>query len=83
MVSIDHFRQELLAQMDRAATLGRIDILIKLAGAMSLHSKWEVSRRLPMPCRKAIQAKPEGEGNSVLNVVQPLQSLGDDVTKTL
>jgi hypothetical protein len=28
MVSIDHFRQELLAQMDRAATLGRIDILI-------------------------------------------------------
>jgi hypothetical protein len=28
MVSTDHFRQELLAQMDRAATYGRIDILI-------------------------------------------------------
>jgi hypothetical protein len=28
MVSTDHFRQELLAQLDRAATQGRIDILI-------------------------------------------------------
>jgi hypothetical protein len=28
MVSTDHFRQELLAQMGRAATHGRIDILI-------------------------------------------------------
>ena len=28
MVSIDHFRQGLLAQMDRAATGGRIDVLI-------------------------------------------------------
>jgi UDP-N-acetylmuramyl pentapeptide synthase len=28
MVSIDHFRQELLAQMGRAAKQGRIDILI-------------------------------------------------------
>jgi hypothetical protein len=28
MVSIDHFRQELLAQMGRAATDGRIDVLI-------------------------------------------------------
>jgi hypothetical protein len=28
MLSTDHFRQELLAQMDRAATCGRIDILI-------------------------------------------------------
>jgi 5-methylcytosine-specific restriction protein A len=28
MVSIDHFRQGLLTQMDRAATAGRIDILI-------------------------------------------------------
>jgi hypothetical protein len=28
MVSTDHFRQELLAQMDRAATQGHIDILI-------------------------------------------------------
>jgi hypothetical protein len=27
LVSIDHFRQELLAQMSRAATQGRIDIL--------------------------------------------------------
>ena len=28
MVSTDHFRQELLAQLDRAATRGRMDILI-------------------------------------------------------
>jgi hypothetical protein len=28
MVSVDHFRQELLAQMSRAVALGRIDILI-------------------------------------------------------
>lgn len=28
MVSIDHFRQGLLAQMDRATTGGRIDVLI-------------------------------------------------------
>ena len=28
MVSIDHFRHELLAQMSRAATQGRIDILV-------------------------------------------------------
>jgi UDP-N-acetylmuramyl pentapeptide synthase len=28
MVSVDHFRQELQAQMGRAATQGRIDILI-------------------------------------------------------
>jgi hypothetical protein len=28
MVSTDHFRQELLAQLGRAATQGRIDILI-------------------------------------------------------
>jgi hypothetical protein len=28
MVSTDHFRHELLAQLDRAATGGRIDVLI-------------------------------------------------------
>jgi hypothetical protein len=28
MVSTDHFRQGLLAQLDRAATQGRIDVLI-------------------------------------------------------
>ena len=28
MVSVDHFRQELRAQLERAAALGRIDILI-------------------------------------------------------
>jgi UDP-N-acetylmuramyl pentapeptide synthase len=28
LVSVDHFRQELLAQMSRAATQGRIDILV-------------------------------------------------------
>ena len=28
MVSTDHFRQELTAQLDRAATGGRIDVLI-------------------------------------------------------
>jgi hypothetical protein len=31
MVSIDHFRQELLSQIGRASTLGRIDILINSA----------------------------------------------------
>jgi NAD(P)-dependent dehydrogenase (short-subunit alcohol dehydrogenase family) len=31
MVSIDHFRQELLSQMGRASRLGRIDILINSA----------------------------------------------------
>jgi hypothetical protein len=28
MVSTDHFRQELLAQLGRATTIGRIDVLI-------------------------------------------------------
>jgi hypothetical protein len=28
MVSIDHFRHELLAQLDRASSVGRIDVLI-------------------------------------------------------
>jgi hypothetical protein len=31
MVSTDHFRQELLAQLGRAATNGRIDVLINSA----------------------------------------------------
>jgi hypothetical protein len=30
MVSTDHFRHELLAQLGRAATQGRIDVLINL-----------------------------------------------------
>jgi UDP-N-acetylmuramyl pentapeptide synthase len=34
MVSIDHFRQELVAQMGRAAASGRIDLLIN-AGELS------------------------------------------------
>jgi hypothetical protein len=34
MVSIDHFRQELVAQMGRATTSGRIDLLIN-AGELS------------------------------------------------
>jgi hypothetical protein len=29
MVSVDHFRQELLAQMGRASSVGQIDILVK------------------------------------------------------
>jgi hypothetical protein len=31
MVSTDHFRQELLAQLDRAAVQGRIDVIINSA----------------------------------------------------
>jgi hypothetical protein len=43
MVSTDHFRQELLAQLDRAATGGRIDILInsgELCRAVPKGSAW-------------------------------------------
>jgi hypothetical protein len=43
MVSTDHFRQELLAQLDRAATGGRIDVLInsgELCRAVPKGSAW-------------------------------------------
>jgi hypothetical protein len=43
MVSTDHFRQELLAQLDRAATGGRTDILInsgELCRAVPKGSAW-------------------------------------------
>ena len=38
MVSTDHFRQELLAQLGRAATQGRVDILIN-SGEISLATR--------------------------------------------
>jgi hypothetical protein len=41
MVSIDHFRQELLVQLRRAATEGRIDILI---------NSGELCRTIPGNC---------------------------------
>ena len=41
MVSIDHFRQELLVQLRRAATEGRIDILI---------NSGELCRTIPGSC---------------------------------
>jgi hypothetical protein len=41
MVSIDHFRQELLVQLRRAATEGRIDILI---------NSGELCRAIPGSC---------------------------------
>jgi hypothetical protein len=41
MVSIDHFRQELLGQLRRAATEGRIDILI---------NSGELCRTIPESC---------------------------------
>jgi hypothetical protein len=41
MVSIDHFRQELLVQLRRAATEGRIDILI---------NSGELCRNIPGNC---------------------------------
>jgi hypothetical protein len=41
MVSIDHFRQELLVQLRRAATEGRIDILI---------NSGELCRTIPRSC---------------------------------
>jgi hypothetical protein len=41
MVSIDHFRQELVVQLRRAATEGRIDILI---------NSGELCRAIPGSC---------------------------------
>jgi hypothetical protein len=38
MVSIDHFRQQLLVQLRYAATEGRIDILINSGELLSHHS---------------------------------------------
>ena len=46
MVSIDHFRQELLVQLRRAATEGRIDILInsdELCRAIPSSITWSAS----------------------------------------
>jgi Icc-related predicted phosphoesterase len=46
MVSIVHFRQELLVQLRRAATEGRIDILInsgELSRAIPSSSAWSAS----------------------------------------
>jgi hypothetical protein len=46
MVSIDHFRQELLAQMARAAAVGRIDVLInsgELCRSLPANNSWSAS----------------------------------------
>ena len=43
MVSTDHFRQELMAQLDRAAVSGRIDVLINSGGlcrSIATGSSW-------------------------------------------
>jgi hypothetical protein len=54
MVSTDHFRQELLAQLDRAATGGTIDVLItsgELCRAVPKGSAWSNA------CCDAMQAE--------------------------
>jgi hypothetical protein len=54
MVSIDHFRQELRAQLARAAAQGHIDILINsgdLCRAVPRGSSWSTS------CCDAMQAE--------------------------
>jgi hypothetical protein len=54
MVSTDHFRQELLAQLDRAAQDGRIDVLInsaELCRSVPSGSAWSNS------CCDAMQAE--------------------------
>jgi hypothetical protein len=46
MVSIDHFRHELLVQMSRAATNGRIDVLInsgELCRSIPTGNAWSTS----------------------------------------
>jgi hypothetical protein len=52
MVSIDHFRHELLAQLGRAATRGRIDVLIN-SGGFAAPFLAGVLRQLlaAMPCK--------------------------------
>ena len=56
MVSTDHFRQGLLAQLDRAATQGRIDVLIN-SGELcrSITSLGAVPGPLlaAMPCKRS------------------------------
>jgi hypothetical protein len=54
MVSIDHFRQELLGQLRRAATEGRIDILInsgELSRTIPGSCSWSASSA--MPCNRS------------------------------
>jgi hypothetical protein len=52
MVSTDHFRQELLAQLGRAATRGRIDILIN---SVELCSSTTRDGSGPGSCRDAMR----------------------------
>lgn len=57
MVSIDHFRQGLLGQMDRAAQGGRIDVLINSAElCRSLGSYPRSTHDMPLCC-DAMQAE--------------------------
>jgi hypothetical protein len=54
MVSTDHFRQELRAQLGRAATLGHIDVLVnsgELSRTIPRGAYW------PIPCCDAMQAE--------------------------
>jgi hypothetical protein len=54
MVSTDHFRQELCAQLGRAATLGQIDVLVnsgELCRAIPRGGAWSNS------CCDAMQAE--------------------------
>ena len=52
MVSFDHFRQELLAQLGRAATGGRIDFLINSVDLV------DPSGAVPIPPLAATPCKP-------------------------
>ena len=58
MVSIDHFRQELLVQLRRAATEGRIDILI---------NSGELCRTIPASCCDAMQEELKSGDTLVLD----------------
>jgi hypothetical protein len=55
MVSIDHFRQELLAQMNRAAKGGLLDVLINsgecIAPSVAIHAQCMECHLAAMPCR--------------------------------
>ena len=64
MVSIEHFRQELLVQLRRAATEGRIDILInsgELCRTIPGNCSWSAS------CCDAMQAEFKPGDTMVLN----------------
>ncbi|WP_291688177.1 hypothetical protein [Bradyrhizobium sp.] len=57
MVSIDHFRQGLLKQMDRAAQGGRIDVLINSGELYHLLGGYPGSTHGMSSCCDAMQAE--------------------------